>query len=152
MHRIFFILISTVLYSNATPLKENVPSQFQIVPKSFNEAMFSAKYIRDAPALYKNEPHACPHLTNANCDVKTTLNTMMQPCRVCVAREGESCDPYVDPCVSGAVCLPVSMDDVGVNVCTKVSVEERGLVMKLSKIDTSLFTNCNFNNSYYIFF
>ena len=125
MYLMIFILISTAIYSNAIPLKENSPTEFQNIqkssyetklqqvpksvfetkfqqiPKSFNEAMFSDKYIRDAPELYKNEPYSCPNLTRPDCDVKTTTNTMMQPCNVCVARERESCDPYLDPCESG---------------------------------------------------
>ena len=105
MYLMIFILISTALHSNAIPLKENVPldTRFQQIPKSFNEAMFSDKYIRDAPELYKNEPYSCPNLTKSDCDVKTTTNTMMQPCNVCVAREREACDPYLDPCESGTV-------------------------------------------------
>ena len=91
---------------------------------SLIDLLVSKNYTGSALSLYANESRACPNLTRPDCEVKVTKNTMMQDCEVCVIRENESCDPMLDGCESGTICLPHMQDDYDVNVCKKFSSED----------------------------
>ena len=145
MFKTLFTLLSIALCSTAISthmtisLEDGGTNSSEQASENNIGVVFSKNYTDLALSLYENETSTCPDLTRPGCEVKTTLDEMLKPCQVCVVRMGGSCDPFLDPCENGTLCLPESMDNYDVNVCTEFTLEDmEKYISILSKI---YFTN-----------
>jgi len=136
MYKTLFILLSIALCSTA--ISNHISSE-DLVTNSPNETSknniglwFSNNYTDFASKMYENETNTCPNLTKPGCEVKTTLNVMLKPCKVCVVKLGGKCDPFLDPCEKGSLCMPESMENIDNNVCTEFTSEDVELLQKVA--------------------
>ena len=102
---------------------------------------FTQNYTDFASKMYENETNICPNLTKPGCEVKTTLNVMLKPCQVCVVKINGSCDPFLDPCEKGSLCLPESMENIDNNVCTEFTSEDMELLQSVAERKQGLWIN-----------
>jgi len=116
MHKSVFIALCLVFYSSADSIPNNVVRKPNL---SILDLLFSKNYTDYTPTLYSGYSFKCPKLAKPGCEIKLATNTMLKTCKVCVIREGDFCDPMLDGCEVGTICLPKSMNELNVNVCTK---------------------------------
>ena len=58
---------------------------------------------------------------------------------MCIIRKGEKCDPYIDGCEKGTMCLPENLQDIdGVNICIEFSENDWKLIKNISRHEKSL--------------
>ena len=127
MSQVLLILLSLALYTAAKPAPENSEYKNENNPDetSINDLIFKKDYKNFAEKAFGDFSQTiCPNLTKPGCDTKISTNYILGKCEVCVVKENEFCDVLFDPCEDGTICMPLSMDDLDVNVCTKFSVEE----------------------------
>jgi len=132
MSQILLILLSLTLCCAAKPATKNSEEKIENLPEntSINDLIFTKDYKKFTKVAFGDlSQKICPNLTKPDCDTKMSTNVMLGKCEVCVVKENEKCDPDFDPCEDGTVCLPLSMDDLGVNVCTKFSVEDFNMLL-----------------------
>ena len=147
MYKTLFTLLSVALCSTAisnhmTTSSEDVETNSPNETSKNNIGLwFSQNYTDFASKMYENETNTCPNLTRSGCEVKTTLNQMLKSCQVCVVKMGGKCDPFLDPCESGTLCMPESMDNIDVNVCTEFTTEDMELLQRVAKRKQGLWIN-----------
>ena len=132
---LYFALCSTAISNHMTISSEDLETNSPNETSKNNIGLwFTQNYTDFASKMYENETNTCPNLTRPGCEVKTTLNQMLKPCKVCVVKKGGKCDPFLDPCEKGSLCMPESMESIDVNVCTEFTLEDMKLLQSLADI------------------
>jgi len=151
MYKTLFTLLSVALCSTAisnhmTISSEDVGTNSSEQTSKNNIGLwFSDNYTDFASKMYENETNTCPNLTRPGCKVKTTLNVMLKPCQVCVVKINGSCNPFLDPCEKGSLCLPESMENIDVNVCTEFTLEDYELLQSVADRKQEQLRNSKFS-------